>query len=67
MILISLSEIAVISFVNDYGSQATAAYGVVNQVVSYVQMPCSEPWYCGFYLRRTVHWRRKHESFEGCH
>ncbi|MCY7539832.1 MATE family efflux transporter [Bacillus pumilus] len=39
MILISLSEIAVISFVNDYGSQATAAYGVVNQVVSYVQMP----------------------------
>ncbi|MCY9431922.1 MATE family efflux transporter, partial [Bacillus spizizenii] len=39
MILVSLSEIAVISFVNHYGSNATAAYGVVNQVASYVQMP----------------------------
>ncbi|MGF9966484.1 MATE family efflux transporter [Bacillus rhizoplanae] len=39
MILISLSEIAVISFVNRFGSDATAAYGVVNQVASYVQMP----------------------------
>ncbi len=39
MILVSLSEIAVISFVNHYGSSATAAYGVVNQVASYVQMP----------------------------
>ncbi len=39
MILISLSEIAVISFVNFYGSDATAAYGAVNQVASYVQMP----------------------------
>nr|WP_244520483.1 MATE family efflux transporter [Fictibacillus solisalsi] len=39
MILLSISEIAVISFVNRYGSDATAAYGVVNQVASYVQMP----------------------------
>jgi len=39
MILVSLSEIAVISFVNRFGSDATAAYGVVNQVASYVQMP----------------------------
>ncbi|SMP04759.1 putative efflux protein, MATE family [Laceyella tengchongensis] len=39
MILISLSEIAVISFVNKFGSNATAAYGAVNQVVSYVSMP----------------------------
>lgn len=39
MILVSLSEIAVITFVNSYGSEATAAYGVVNQVASYVQMP----------------------------
>ncbi|MBE5091285.1 MATE family efflux transporter [Bacillus thuringiensis] len=39
MILISLSEIAVIAFVNRFGSDATAAYGVVNQVASYVQMP----------------------------
>jgi putative MATE family efflux protein len=39
MILVSLSEIAVIAFVNHYGSDATAAYGAVNQVASYVQMP----------------------------
>jgi putative MATE family efflux protein len=38
-VLISLSEIAVITFVNNYGSDATAAYGAVNQVVSYVQFP----------------------------
>lgn len=39
MIIVSLSEIAVISFVNRFGSDATAAYGAVNQVASYVQMP----------------------------
>ncbi|MCS7462313.1 MATE family efflux transporter [Paenibacillus doosanensis] len=39
MVLVSLSEIAVISLVNGYGSDATAAYGAVNQVASYVQMP----------------------------
>jgi putative MATE family efflux protein len=38
-ITISLSEIAVISFVNGFGSSATAAYGAVNQVASYVQFP----------------------------
>lgn len=39
MILVSLSEIAVIIFVNRFGSDATAAYGAGNQVASYVQMP----------------------------
>lgn len=39
MIFLSLSEIAVITFVNKYGSDATASYGVVNQLLSYVQMP----------------------------
>lgn len=38
-VMISLSEIAVISFVNRFGSTATAAYGAVNQIVSYVQFP----------------------------
>ena len=38
-ILVALAEIAVIRFVNHYGSDATAAYGAVNQVVSYVQFP----------------------------
>ena len=39
VIQISLSEIAVLSFVNAFGSKATEAYGVVNQVASYVQLP----------------------------
>jgi putative MATE family efflux protein len=39
VIMVSLAEIAVLSFVNRFGSQATAAYGAVNQIVSYVQFP----------------------------
>jgi putative MATE family efflux protein len=39
LVMVSLSEIAVIVFVNRFGSEATAAYGAVNQVVSYVQFP----------------------------
>lgn len=39
MITISIAEIAVLFLVNRYGSQATAAYGAVNQIVSYVQFP----------------------------
>ncbi|MBV8366699.1 MAG: MATE family efflux transporter [Candidatus Eremiobacteraeota bacterium] len=39
LILVSLSELAVISFVNRFGSHATAAYGAVNQIASYVQFP----------------------------
>lgn len=37
--LLALSEIAVIGFVNPFGSAATAAYGAVMQIVGYVQMP----------------------------
>src|ERR1700730_15667774 len=39
MVMISLAEVAVLSFVTRFGSSATAAYGAVNQVVSYVQFP----------------------------
>jgi putative MATE family efflux protein len=39
MIVISVAEIALLSMVNGYGSDATAAYGAVNQVVNYVQFP----------------------------
>jgi putative MATE family efflux protein len=39
VMLFALSEYAVISFVNPFGSGATAAYGAVMQIVSYVQMP----------------------------
>ena len=39
MIVISLAELALLSLVNGYGSNATAAYGAVNQVVAYVQFP----------------------------
>jgi putative MATE family efflux protein len=37
--MISLSEIALLAFVNRFGSTALAAYGAVNQIVSYVQFP----------------------------
>jgi putative MATE family efflux protein len=39
LVMVSLSEVAVLAFVNRFGSQATAAYGAVNQIVSYVQFP----------------------------
>ena len=39
VVMISLAEIAIISFVNHFGSGATAAYGAVNQVIAYVQFP----------------------------
>ncbi|MDB6061170.1 MAG: efflux family protein [Verrucomicrobiaceae bacterium] len=39
MIVMSLAEIALLSFVNQFGSNATAAYGAVNQVLNYVQFP----------------------------
>lgn len=39
MILISLSEVAVVSLVNGFGEQATAAYGAVIQVINYVHLP----------------------------
>jgi putative MATE family efflux protein len=39
VIMVSLAEVAVISFVNRFGSSATAAYGAVNMVESYVQFP----------------------------
>ncbi|MBD5635755.1 MAG: MATE family efflux transporter, partial [Candidatus Eremiobacteraeota bacterium] len=39
LVMVSLSEIAVLSFVNRFGSNALAAYGAVNQIVSYVQFP----------------------------
>lgn len=39
VIMVSLAEIAVLSFVNRFGSSATAAYGAVNQIISYVQFP----------------------------
>ncbi len=38
-IVIAIAEIALLSLVNRYGSNATAAYGAVNQVVAYVQFP----------------------------
>ncbi len=43
LVTVSLSEIAVISFVNRYGSHATAAYGAVNQIVSTCSFPPSPP------------------------
>jgi len=39
MAVTSLSEVAVVSLVNPFGSSATAAYGAVNQVVGYLLAP----------------------------
>lgn len=39
MVVISLSELIILALVNQHGSQATAAYGAVTQVVNYVQFP----------------------------
>ena len=39
LVIVSLAEIAVISFVNHFGSDATASYAAVNQIASYVQYP----------------------------
>jgi putative MATE family efflux protein len=38
-VLGSLSELAIIDFVNVFGSSATAAYGAVGQIFSYVRFP----------------------------
>jgi len=39
MVVISVAEIVLLGLVNGFGSDATAAYGAVNQVVNYVQFP----------------------------
>lgn len=39
MVVLSLAEIALLSLVNGFGSPATAAYGMGNQVLAYVQFP----------------------------
>lgn len=39
MVVISSSAIVMMSMVNGYGSQTTAAYGVASQLWTYVQMP----------------------------
>jgi putative MATE family efflux protein len=39
MVIVSLAEVAVLFLVNRFGSDATAAYGAVNQIVAYVQFP----------------------------
>lgn len=39
MMTMSVAELVLLGLVNGYGSQATAAYGAVGQVMSYVQFP----------------------------
>ena len=39
MVVSSLAAIVIVGIVNRFGSNATAAYGAVNQVLSYVQFP----------------------------
>ena len=37
MMVMSLAEMVLLGLVNGYGSEATAAYGAVNQVMGYMQ------------------------------
>ena len=39
MVVLSISELVILALVNRHGSEATAAYGAVTQVVNYVQFP----------------------------
>jgi Na+-driven multidrug efflux pump len=39
MITISVAEVVLLKIINGFGSDATAAYGAVNQVVNYAQFP----------------------------
>ncbi len=39
MVVFSLAELALLGLVNGFGSDATAAYGAVNQVMGYIQFP----------------------------
>ncbi|MEO6079745.1 MAG: MATE family efflux transporter [Steroidobacteraceae bacterium] len=39
MVIMSLAEVVLMKMVNGFGSEATAAYGVGNQVLGYVQFP----------------------------
>ncbi len=39
MLTMALAEIVLLGLVNPHGSEATAAYGAVNQVMSWVQLP----------------------------
>ncbi|NOU97728.1 MATE family efflux transporter [Paenibacillus sp. LMG 31456] len=39
MVVVSVSNLVLIHLVNSYGSEASAAFGVANQISSYVQMP----------------------------
>lgn len=39
MVIMALAEIALLGLVNRHGSDATAAYGAITQIMSYVQFP----------------------------
>lgn len=39
MVVMSVAELVLLGLVNGFGSNATAAYGAVNQILSYVQFP----------------------------
>jgi len=39
LVVMSLAELVLLGLVNGFGSNATAAYGAVNQVLAYVQFP----------------------------
>lgn len=39
MVIMAVAELALLGMANGYGSEATAAYGAINQILAYVQFP----------------------------
>lgn len=39
MVIMAIAELALLGLANGYGSNATAAYGAINQILAYVQFP----------------------------
>lgn len=62
MIVSSLSSIVIVGIVNRFGSDATAAFGAVNQVMSYVQFPAmSLTIACAIFAAQAIGARRMDE------
>ena len=62
VVMVSLAEVAVLSFVDHYGSSAVAAYGAVNQVVNYIQFPAISLFDRRLDLRSPSDWRSEFPS-----
>jgi putative MATE family efflux protein len=62
MVVSSLSGLVIVGLVNRFGSEATAAFGAVNQVMSYVQFPAMSMMIaCAIFAAQAIGARRMGE------